>query len=214
MASIMVVDSPGFQNPRHQGRDRAATFEELCHNYIHERLQLLFYQRTFVSALERFREVWLGWTGASGAHPGFSFMLSGPALIKTQSAGLAARASAPPPSPSVSHGLLHFSYGSELGAPQALLPQLSLVWADQFLLTHTPKLKCSPAVRCSLCVEGPSCPSHLWVKTVWFAQSLGHSMGASTKGGHAAALQEALQAGQDAQAHSCMPAFTSLKKLD
>nr|XP_005889908.1 PREDICTED: unconventional myosin-XVIIIb [Bos mutus] len=56
MASIMVVDSPGFQNPRHQGRDRAATFEELCHNYIHERLQLLFYQRTFVSALERFRE--------------------------------------------------------------------------------------------------------------------------------------------------------------
>ena len=61
MASIMVVDSPGFQNPRHQGRDRAATFEELCRNYVHERLQLLFYQRTFVSALERFREVWLGW---------------------------------------------------------------------------------------------------------------------------------------------------------
>ncbi|XP_074212863.1 unconventional myosin-XVIIIb isoform X3 [Camelus bactrianus] len=56
MASIMVVDSPGFQNPRHQGKDRAASFEELCHNYIHERLQLLFYQRTFVSTLERFRE--------------------------------------------------------------------------------------------------------------------------------------------------------------
>ncbi|XP_068419318.1 unconventional myosin-XVIIIb isoform X1 [Eschrichtius robustus] len=56
MASIMVVDSPGFQNPRHQGKDRAATFEELCHNYAHERLQLLFYQRTFVSTLERFRE--------------------------------------------------------------------------------------------------------------------------------------------------------------
>nr|XP_023415099.1 unconventional myosin-XVIIIb [Loxodonta africana] len=56
MASIMVVDSPGFQNPRHQGKDRAATFEELCHNYTHERLQLLFYQRTFVSTLERYRE--------------------------------------------------------------------------------------------------------------------------------------------------------------
>ncbi|XP_074247094.1 unconventional myosin-XVIIIb isoform X1 [Saimiri boliviensis] len=55
-ASIMVVDSPGFQNPRHQGKDRAATFEELCHNYAHERLQLLFYQRTFVSTLERYRE--------------------------------------------------------------------------------------------------------------------------------------------------------------
>ncbi|XP_062942930.1 unconventional myosin-XVIIIb isoform X2 [Cynocephalus volans] len=56
MASIMVVDSPGFQNPRHQGKDQAATFEELCHNYTHERLQLLFYQRTFVSTLERYRE--------------------------------------------------------------------------------------------------------------------------------------------------------------
>lgn len=57
MASITVVDSPGFQNPRHQGKDRAATFEELCHNYTQERLQLLLYQRTFVSALERYREV-------------------------------------------------------------------------------------------------------------------------------------------------------------
>lgn len=108
MASIMVVDSPGFQNPRHQGKDRAATFEELCHNYAHERLQLLFYQRTFISVLERFREVWLGWVGASGTHPAFSFMLSGPALIKTQTPGLTARASAPPLSPSVSHGLLQF----------------------------------------------------------------------------------------------------------
>ncbi|KAM6166373.1 unconventional myosin-XVIIIb [Erethizon dorsatum] len=56
MASIMVVDSPGFQNPRHQGKDRAATFEELCHNYVQERLQLLFYQRTFISVLERYQE--------------------------------------------------------------------------------------------------------------------------------------------------------------
>ncbi|XP_014642519.1 PREDICTED: unconventional myosin-XVIIIb [Ceratotherium simum simum] len=56
MASITVVDPPGFQNPRHQGKDRAATFEELCHNYAHERLQLLCYQRTFVSTLERYRE--------------------------------------------------------------------------------------------------------------------------------------------------------------
>ncbi|XP_033618173.1 unconventional myosin-XVIIIb isoform X1 [Fukomys damarensis] len=55
-ASILVVDSPGFQNPRHQGKDRAATFEELCRNYVHERLQLLFYQRTFVSVLDRYQE--------------------------------------------------------------------------------------------------------------------------------------------------------------
>ncbi|XP_049977090.1 unconventional myosin-XVIIIb [Alexandromys fortis] len=56
MASIMVVDSPGFQNPRHQGKDRAATFEELCYNYAQERLQLLFYHRTFASTLERYQE--------------------------------------------------------------------------------------------------------------------------------------------------------------
>uniref|UniRef100_A0A8D0GSK7 Myosin XVIIIB n=1 Tax=Sphenodon punctatus TaxID=8508 RepID=A0A8D0GSK7_SPHPU len=56
MASIMVVDTPGFHNPRHQKKDRAATFEELCHNYVHEQLQGLFYKRTFVSELERYRE--------------------------------------------------------------------------------------------------------------------------------------------------------------
>ncbi|GAB1290007.1 Myosin XVIIIb [Apodemus speciosus] len=56
MASIMVVDTPGFQNPRHQGKDRAATFQELCYNYTQERLQLLFYHRTFVSTLERYKE--------------------------------------------------------------------------------------------------------------------------------------------------------------
>lgn len=67
MASIMVVDTPGFQNPRHQGKDRAATFEELCYNYAQERLQLLFYHRTFVSTLERYKEVCVSWAGASQA---------------------------------------------------------------------------------------------------------------------------------------------------
>ncbi|NXD68513.1 MY18B protein, partial [Eolophus roseicapillus] len=56
MASIAVVDTPGFHNPRHQHRERAATFEELCHNYVHERLQALFYEKTFVSEMERYRE--------------------------------------------------------------------------------------------------------------------------------------------------------------
>ncbi|XP_039360978.1 unconventional myosin-XVIIIb isoform X2 [Mauremys reevesii] len=56
MASIMVVDTPGFHNPRHQKKERAATFEELCHNYVHEQLQALFYKRTFMSELERYRE--------------------------------------------------------------------------------------------------------------------------------------------------------------
>ncbi|XP_033030433.1 unconventional myosin-XVIIIb [Lacerta agilis] len=56
MASIMVVDTPGFHNPRHQKRERAATFEEFCHNYTQERLQGLFYKKTFVSTLERYQE--------------------------------------------------------------------------------------------------------------------------------------------------------------
>ncbi|XP_078521685.1 unconventional myosin-XVIIIb [Lissotriton helveticus] len=56
LASIMVMDVPGFQNPRHQKKERAATFEELCHNYGHERLQSLFYKRAFVTEMERYQE--------------------------------------------------------------------------------------------------------------------------------------------------------------
>uniref|UniRef100_A0A8C6J128 Uncharacterized protein n=1 Tax=Melopsittacus undulatus TaxID=13146 RepID=A0A8C6J128_MELUD len=77
MASIAVVDTPGFHNPRHQHRERAATFEELCHNYMHERLQMLFYEKTFVSEMERYREVRSrGW----GCFPtwGWGFDQTGP----------------------------------------------------------------------------------------------------------------------------------------
>ncbi|XP_038619395.1 unconventional myosin-XVIIIb [Tachyglossus aculeatus] len=56
VASISVVDTAGFQNPRHQKKERAATFEELCHNYVYERLQALFFERTFVSTLDRIKE--------------------------------------------------------------------------------------------------------------------------------------------------------------
>ncbi|XP_069650612.1 LOW QUALITY PROTEIN: unconventional myosin-XVIIIb [Haliaeetus albicilla] len=56
MASIAVVDTPGFHNPRHHRGERAATFEELYHNYVHERLQALFYEKTFVVEMERYRE--------------------------------------------------------------------------------------------------------------------------------------------------------------
>ncbi|XP_064889709.1 unconventional myosin-XVIIIb isoform X2 [Columba livia] len=56
MASIAVVDTPGFHNPRHHRAERAATFEELCHNYVHERLQALFYEKTFILEMERYRE--------------------------------------------------------------------------------------------------------------------------------------------------------------
>lgn len=55
LCSLLIVDTPGFQNPRLA--KRGATFEELCHNYAQERLQALFQERTFVQELERYKEV-------------------------------------------------------------------------------------------------------------------------------------------------------------
>ncbi|XP_072099405.1 unconventional myosin-XVIIIa isoform X10 [Mobula birostris] len=56
LCSIMIVDTPGFQNPKLASPERAATFEELCHNYAQERLQMLFYERTFLKELDRYKE--------------------------------------------------------------------------------------------------------------------------------------------------------------
>uniref|UniRef100_A0A668AK57 Myosin XVIIIA n=1 Tax=Myripristis murdjan TaxID=586833 RepID=A0A668AK57_9TELE len=56
LCSLLIVDTPGFQNPRMAQRRRGATFEELCHNYTQERLQTLFHERTFVQELERYKE--------------------------------------------------------------------------------------------------------------------------------------------------------------
>ncbi|XP_069767151.1 unconventional myosin-XVIIIa isoform X7 [Narcine bancroftii] len=56
LCSIMIVDTPGFQNPKGISSERAATFEELCHNYAQERLQMLFYERTFLKELDRYKE--------------------------------------------------------------------------------------------------------------------------------------------------------------
>ncbi|XP_026541266.1 unconventional myosin-XVIIIb [Notechis scutatus] len=56
MASLMVVDTPGFLSPRHQKRKRAATFEEFCHNYGQERLQGLFYRASLESEVGRYQE--------------------------------------------------------------------------------------------------------------------------------------------------------------
>ncbi|XP_038565159.1 unconventional myosin-XVIIIa-like isoform X5 [Micropterus salmoides] len=56
LCSLLIVDTPGFQNPRLAKRECAATFEDLCHNYTQERLHTLFYQRTFVQELERYKE--------------------------------------------------------------------------------------------------------------------------------------------------------------
>uniref|UniRef100_A0A8C0DHS8 Unconventional myosin-XVIIIa n=1 Tax=Balaenoptera musculus TaxID=9771 RepID=A0A8C0DHS8_BALMU len=56
LCSMMIVDTPGFQNPEQGGSARGASFEELCHNYGQDRLQRLFHERTFVQELERYKE--------------------------------------------------------------------------------------------------------------------------------------------------------------
>ncbi|CAK6974709.1 unconventional myosin-XVIIIa isoform X1 [Scomber scombrus] len=56
LCSLLIVDTPGFQNPRLAQQQRGATFEELCHNYTQERLQTLFHERTFVQEMERYKE--------------------------------------------------------------------------------------------------------------------------------------------------------------
>ncbi|XP_068601584.1 unconventional myosin-XVIIIa [Brachionichthys hirsutus] len=56
LCSLLIVDTPGFQNPRLAQQQRGATFEELCHNYTQERLQTLFHERTFIRELERYKE--------------------------------------------------------------------------------------------------------------------------------------------------------------
>ncbi|XP_023703143.1 unconventional myosin-XVIIIa isoform X2 [Cryptotermes secundus] len=56
VSSLVVVDSPGFQNPASCGQQGGATFEDLCHNYLQERLQLLFHHTTLVAPKDRYTQ--------------------------------------------------------------------------------------------------------------------------------------------------------------
>ena len=57
MASISILDMPGFQNPASCGRQGGATFDDLCHNYAQERLQLLFHDAVFTSQQDLYAQV-------------------------------------------------------------------------------------------------------------------------------------------------------------
>ncbi|XP_059090834.1 unconventional myosin-XVIIIa-like isoform X2 [Tigriopus californicus] len=52
--SILVVDAPGFQNSSTCGRYQGGTFEDLCHNYVQERLQLMFHERSISSLHDKY----------------------------------------------------------------------------------------------------------------------------------------------------------------
>uniref|UniRef100_A0A3Q0RQE1 Myosin motor domain-containing protein n=1 Tax=Amphilophus citrinellus TaxID=61819 RepID=A0A3Q0RQE1_AMPCI len=56
LASVMVVDTPGLRNPRHSAEERGASWSELCHNYLQERLLEHYHSHTFTHTLERYAQ--------------------------------------------------------------------------------------------------------------------------------------------------------------
>ncbi|XP_046385320.1 unconventional myosin-XVIIIa isoform X4 [Ischnura elegans] len=56
VSSLLVVDTPGFQNPTSCAKQGGATFHDLCHNYLQERLQLLFHQTALVAPRDRYMQ--------------------------------------------------------------------------------------------------------------------------------------------------------------
>lgn len=56
VSSILLVDCPGFQNPASCGRQTGASFDDICHNYLQERLQLLFHQTNLVAPKDRYNQ--------------------------------------------------------------------------------------------------------------------------------------------------------------
>ncbi|KAM6902590.1 unconventional myosin-XVIIIb isoform 1-T2 [Xenentodon cancila] len=56
LASVTVVDTPGLRNPRHAAEERGASWAELCHNYLQERLLEHYHTHTFLHTLERYTQ--------------------------------------------------------------------------------------------------------------------------------------------------------------
>ena len=54
--SVLVVDTPGFQDPSSVGR-QGASFQDLCHNYAQERLHMLHHDATFTSQATKYAQV-------------------------------------------------------------------------------------------------------------------------------------------------------------
>ncbi|XP_055375472.1 unconventional myosin-XVIIIa isoform X4 [Condylostylus longicornis] len=72
IASILLVDSPGFQNPASCGVQIGATLSDLRHNYLQERLQLLFHHMNLVAPRDRYSQemVEIESEGLPETHPG------------------------------------------------------------------------------------------------------------------------------------------------
>ncbi|XP_055903610.1 unconventional myosin-XVIIIa isoform X4 [Eupeodes corollae] len=72
IASILLVDTPGFQNPASCGVQTGASLSDLRHNYLQERLQLLFHHMTLVAPRDRYAQelVEIDTEGLPESHPG------------------------------------------------------------------------------------------------------------------------------------------------
>lgn len=56
LASVMVVDTPGLRSPRHSAEERGASWSELCHNYLQEKLLEHYHAHTFTHTLDRYAQ--------------------------------------------------------------------------------------------------------------------------------------------------------------
>lgn len=56
IASILLIDTPGFQNPASCGVQNGATISDLRFNYLQERLQLLFHHTSLVIPQTRYSQ--------------------------------------------------------------------------------------------------------------------------------------------------------------
>lgn len=56
IASILLIDTPGFQNPASCGYQGGASLSDLRYNYLQERLQLLFHNTALVTPQNRYSQ--------------------------------------------------------------------------------------------------------------------------------------------------------------
>ena len=124
--SIVVVDTPGLQNPSSCGRPGGATFDEFCFNYGQERLQLLFHEQTFIHERDRYAQV--RWTYCGGGSPGCH-------LLEQHTFGVTSRSRY-----SLSHGAL----GRVALCLVALLAIDEAVWVDGVVTGLLVLVTCEP----------------------------------------------------------------------
>ena len=60
-STIHVLDTPGFQDRELAGARNGASFDDLCMNYVQERLQMLFHDVTFTSEQDRYIQEEINW---------------------------------------------------------------------------------------------------------------------------------------------------------